>query len=236
MMTKKMYRNITIISFIIGFMLAVQYNTVQNPTERNTSDIWEIRQELSAEKARHSELLSQISSVSTTVDKYEDTEFNNPELLLQQTVDQLKKQAGISPISGPGVTLMIEPSPELLQFGYEINPISPELLIRLINDLYRYNAETIEIDGKRLTYNTPIRDINGKTTVNSEAIDKTNIKINVITQTIEQAEKLKNHLLASTFPDEFYIDNLLLTVHDAKQDIRINSTVTLQKSKYLDVK
>ncbi|AWE06584.1 hypothetical protein DCE79_03920 [Lysinibacillus sp. 2017] len=235
-MTKKMYRNITIISFIIGFMLAVQYNTVQNPTERNTSDIWEIRQELSAEKSRHSELLSQISSISTTVDKYEDAEFDNPELLLQQTVDQLKKQAGILPISGPGVALTIEPSTELLQYGYEINPISPELLIRLINDLYRYNAEMVEIDGKRLTYNTAIRDINGKTTVNSEAIDKTDIKINVITQTMEQAEKLKNHLLASTFPDEFYIDNLLLTVEDAKQNIRINSTVTLQKSKYLEEK
>lgn len=231
-----MYRNITIISFIIGFMLAVQYNTVQNPTERYTSDIWEIRQELSAEKSRHSELLSQISSVSTTVDKYEDAGFNNPELLLQQTVDQLKRQAGILPISGPGITMTIGPATELLQFGYEINPISPELLIRLINDLYRYNAEMVEIDGKRLTYNTAIRDINGKTTINSEAIDKTDIEINVITQTLDQAEKLKNHLLASTFPDEFYIDNLLLTVQDAKQNIRINSTVTLQKSKYLEEK
>ena len=236
MMTKKMYRNITIISFIIGFMLAVQYNTVQNPTERNTSDIWEIRQELSAEKSRHSQLLSSISSVSATVDKYEDSEFDNPELLLQQTVDKLKRQAGILPISGPGLTLIIESAPELVQFGYEIKPISPDLLIRLINDLNRYNAEAIEIDGKRITYNSAIRDINGKTTVNSEAIDKTNIEINVITQSIEQAEKLQNHLLASTFPDEFYIDNLLLSVQEAKQNVRINSTVDIFMSKYLEEK
>ena len=229
-----MYRNITIISFIIGFMLAVQYNTVQNPTERNTSDIWEIRQELSAEKSRHSQLLSSISSVSATVNKYEDSEFDNPELLLQQTVDELKRQAGVLPISGPGLTLSIEAAPELVQFGYEIKPLSPDLLIRLMNDLYRYNAEAIEIDGKRIIYNTSIRDINGKTTVNSEEIDKTNIEINVVTQTLEQAEKLQNHLLASTFPDEFYIDNLILSVQEAKPNVRINSTVDVQKSKYLE--
>lgn len=235
-MTKKMYRNITIVSFIIGFMLAVQYNTVQNPTERNTQDIWEIRQELSEEKEHHSELLSSISDLSNTVNKYEDDDFNNPELLLQETVNELKKFAGILPTSGPGVTLIIEPSQELIQFGYEIKSISPDLLIRLMNEIYRYNAQAIEIDGKRLTYNTAIRDINGKTTINSEAIDKTNIEINIITQTVEQAKKLQNHLLASTFPDEFYIDNLLFTVHDAEQNIRINSTVELQKSSYLSEK
>lgn len=236
MMTKKMYRNITLVSLIIGFMLAVQYNTVQNPTERNTVDIWEIRQQLSQEKERHSELLTQINDVTATVNQYEDVEFDNPELLLQQTVDNLKEQAGILPTTGPGMTLTIEPAEELLQFGYEIKPISPELLIRLVNDLYRYNAQAIEIGGKRLTYNSAIRDINGKTMVNSEAIDDTNVEINIITQSFDQAQKLKNHLLASSFPDEFYIDNLVLTVHEPSERIRINSTVVVQKSKYLSEK
>lgn len=217
-------------------MLAVQYNTVQNPTERNTADIWGIRQELSAEKERHSELLTSITDLTGVVDKYEDADFDNPELLLQETVNKLKEQAGILPTSGPGVTLTIDPSEELMQFGYEIKPISPELLIRLMNDLYRYNAEAIEIDEKRVTYNTAIRDINGKTTINSEPIEKTNIKINVITQTLEQAEKLKNRLLASSFQDEFYIDNLVLSIHDAQQNVRINSTTTVQKSTYLTEK
>lgn len=233
MMTKKMYRNITIVSFIIGFMLAVQYNTVQNPTERDTRGIWEIRQELSEEKKRHSELLSSINTLSNTVNKYEDAEFNNPELLLQETVNDLKKQAGLLPISGPGVTLSIEASQELIQFGYELKSISPDLLIRLTNDLYRNNAQAIEIDGKRLTYNSAIRDINGKTTINSEPIKKVNFEIKVILQTYEQAQKLTNYLLASSFQDAFFIDNLILTVHDAEQNLRINSTVELQLNKYL---
>lgn len=109
-------------------------------------------------------------------------------------------------------------------------------MIRLVNDLYRNNAQAIEIGGKRLTYNSAIRDINGKTMVNSEVIDDTNVEINIITQSFEQAQKLKNRLLASSFPDEFYIDNLILTVHEPSERIRINSTVVVQKSKYLSEK
>lgn len=235
-MTKKMYRNITIISFIIGFMLAVQYNTVQNPTERTTVDIWEIRQQLSAEQERHSELLTAISELSETVNKYEDAEFDNPEILLQQTVDQLKERAGILPVEGPGLTLSVGTSPELLGLGYEIEPVSPELLIRLINDLNRYNARAIEVDGKRLSYNSAIRDINGKTTINGEPVQTTDIEINIITFTYEQAEKMKNHLLASSFQDEFYIDNLVLTIHEAEQNVQIDSVVPVQRSKYLSEK
>ncbi|MEK4385029.1 DUF881 domain-containing protein [Solibacillus sp. FSL W7-1464] len=235
-MTKKMYRNITIISFIIGFMLAVQYNTVQNPTERTTVDIWEIRQQLSAEQERHSELLTAISELSETVNKYEDAEFDNPEILLQQTVDQLKERAGILPVEGPGLTLSVGTSPELMGLGYEIKPVSPELLIRLINDLNRYNARAIEVDDKRLSYNSAIRDINGKTTINGEPIQNTDIEINIITFTYEQAEKMKNHLLASSFQDEFYIDNLVLTIHEAEQNVQIDSVAPVQRSKYLSEK
>ncbi|MBM7665067.1 uncharacterized protein YlxW (UPF0749 family) [Solibacillus kalamii] len=235
-MTKKMYRNITIISFIIGFMLAVQYNTVQNPTERTTVDIWEIRQQLSVEQERHSELLTAISELSETVSKYEDAEFDNPEVLLQQTVDQLKERAGILPVEGPGLTLTVGASPELMGLGYEIKPVSPELLIRLINDLNRYNARAIEVDDKRLSYNSAIRDINGKTTINSEPIQNTDIEINIITFTYEQAEKMKNHLLASSFQDEFYIDNLVLTIHEAEQNIQIDSVASVPRIKYLSEK
>lgn len=217
-------------------MLAVQYNTVQNPTERTTVDIWEIRQQLSVEQERHSELLTAISELSETVSKYEDAEFDNPEVLLQQTVDQLKERAGILPVEGPGLTLTVGASPELMGLGYEIKPVSPELLIRLINDLNRYNARAIEVDDKRLSYNSAIRDINGKTTINSEPIQNTDIEINIITFTYEQAEKMKNHLLASSFQDEFYIDNLVLTIHEAEQNIQIDSVASVPRIKYLSEK
>lgn len=214
-------------------MLAVQYNTVQNPTERDTRDIWEIRQELASEQKRHSELLSSIGEMSDVVYKYEDDEFTNPEQIIQETVEQLERQAGMLPISGPGLTLMIEPSQELMQFGYEIQPIAPQLLIRLLNDLHRHGAEAVEIDGQRITLHSAIRDINGKTTINSMPIDETNVEIKIVTANADDAEKLSSALVASTYRDEFFIDNLQLTIQPAQQHIRIDSTVNLPQYDYL---
>lgn len=217
-------------------MLAVQYNTVQNPTERDTRDIWEIRQELADEKKRHSELLTTIRSLTEVVNKYEDAEFDNPELLLEQTVEELRIQAGVVPVNGPGLTLTVSPSYELVQFGYDIESLSPILLIRLINDLYRYNAETIEIDGQRLTHTSAIRDINGQTSINSVPINNTDIEIKVMTQTFEQAQKMYNHLLASSFRDEFFIDNLNLAIHEAQRTLNIQSIEEVDLNEYLTEK
>ena len=221
-MKKKIITRITIVSFIAGLMIAVQYNTVQNPTSRDTRDVWEIRQELSEEKKRHSELLSEIENVSKFADSYENNDTESQALLLKENVENLKKQAGLMEVSGPGIILNIQPAQELLQFGYEIKPVSPELLVRLINEIYRNNGLYIEVDGQRLTHTSAIRDINGITTVNSVPIDEVDLEIKVITDTYEKAEKLYGYLYASPFRDDFYLDNLNLNIQEALRTITIS--------------
>lgn len=226
-MTKKKYMHITLISFVIGIMLAVQYNTVKSPTDvRDTRDIWEIRQELSEEKKRHSELLTNIRSLNDIVSKYEDAEFSNPEILLRETVDELQRQAGLLPVEGPGLTLSIKPAEELKLYGYKIGTIPPDLLFRLVNDIYRHSGQVIEIDGQRLLHTTAIRDINGKTTINSIPISNSNVEVKIITPSIELANKLYNYLLASSFMDEFYIDNFELQVNEVQSKITIAESTT----------
>ena len=232
-MSKKLNIHITIISFIIGLMLAVQYNTVQNPEKQETIDVWEIRQDLSDEQKLHSQLLIEIRQAQDTVRKYEDDELDNPEAILTQTVDQLKEIAGLKAVTGPGLVLTISPSQETIEFGYEINEIPPSLLIRLVNDIYRYKGQYVEIDGQRLIYSSAIRDINGKTTVGSVPLGKTEIEVKVITATEEQAGKLYNHLLASTFMDEFFIDNMMLQVGQPQAAITIKATDVEISQSYL---
>ena len=228
-----MYIHITIISFIIGIMLAVQYNTVQNPEKQETVDVWEIRQDLLDEQKRHSQLLDEIRQAQDTVRKYEDEELDNPEAILAQTVNQLKEVVGLKEVTGPGILLTISPSLEAMEFGYEINEISPSLLIRLVNDIYRYKGHYVEIGGQRLIHSSSIRDINGKTTVDSVPLGKTGIEIKVITATEEEAGKLYNHLMASTFIDEFFIDNMMLQVGQPQDAITIKATDVKISNRYL---
>lgn len=90
-MRKTVYIRFTIVLLIIGFMLAIQFNTVQNPETRDTRDIWAIRQELSKETETHSELLSEIYVLDQTILKYGNMVSESAELALQDTVEQLKK-------------------------------------------------------------------------------------------------------------------------------------------------
>lgn len=222
-MNQKVIVRITIVSFIVGFMIAVQFNTVHQPTARDTRDIWEIRQELSHEKKRHSELLTEIMETSNMLKQYEDSKEHESSQALNDTVNRLREQVGLSDVSGPGVVLKVTPSFELMEFGYEIKPISPHLLIRLVNEIYRFNGVHIEIDGQRIIYNTAIRTINGVTTINGIPINETDVEIRIITKTFEEAEKLYSYLYSSTFRDDFYIDNLNLIINNAQTDITISA-------------
>lgn len=222
-MRKTVYIRLTIILLIVGFMLAIQYNTVQNPETRDTRDIWAIRQELSRETATHSELLSEVHTLDETIRKYENMVSESAELALEDTVEQLKKDIGLLEQTGPGIIIKVEPSLEGIALGQPIEGISPDLLIRLINEINRFKASDLEVDGKRIIYSSPIRDVNGKTTVNNLPVRNAPFTIKIVTSTFEDAQKMYNQLEASTIGDDFYIDNLKLKIGKAEQNVTISA-------------
>ena len=136
-------------------------------------------------------------------------------------------------MTGPGFTILIKPSFDIIQFGYEVEAIPPMLLQRLINELNRNGAKDIEVGGERISFWTAIRDINGNTTVNGRILSKSNTEIKVLAISYEQAQKLYNYILASSLMDEFFIDNLMLEVTAVEEELTISSTVQLTEQQYL---
>lgn len=203
-------------------MLAVQYNTVQNPKTRDTRDVWAIRQELARETELHSELLSEVRMLEQTIGKYENMRNESPEIALNDTVNQLKKDIGLEPFNGPGLTITVNPSLESIALGQAVDGISPDLLIRLVNEINRFKAKVVDIDGKRIIYSSAIRDVNGKTTVNNLAIRNAPFTIKIGTSSFEEAKKLYNQLVASAIGDDFYIDNLTLEIGDPVNNLTIS--------------
>lgn len=220
-------------SFIIGLMVAVQYNTVKEPSERDTRDSWEIRQELSEEKKRHSQLLSEILTLNEIVNEYKNTETEDQGEILTNTVEQLRQKAGLLEVTGPGIVVTIKPAMELVQAGFPIEPVSPQLLYRLVNEINRFDGQYIEIDGQRIVHTTAIRDINGATTVNGIPISETFIEIKIITESYEKAEKLNNYLNVSSFKDAFYIDNLNLVIGKPVRGLTISEYDGSLSNEYL---
>lgn len=216
-MKRKIFSRFSIILFVIGLMTAIQYNTINEPDSRDTRDVWEIRQELSREKQLHSELLSEVGLLDATLAKYEETSSESPEQALKETVQELRGVAGLTEMTGPGIEVAIEPSAEAVAFGTEIGYIAPDLLIRLINEINRNNGLYVSVDGNRIVNTTAIRDINGLTTVNTIPIQTPPFKIKIASNSMEDTEKLYNHLLSSRILDDFYIDNLSVEI-SAPQD------------------
>lgn len=221
-MKKAVYIRFTIILLIVGFMIAVQYNTVQNPETRDTRDVWAIRQELARETELHSELLSEVRMLEQTIGKYENMRNESPEIALNDTVNQLKKDIGLEEFNGPGITITVKPSLESIAVGQAVEGISPELLIRLVNEINRFKAKVVDIDGKRIIYSSAIRDVNGKTTVNNLAIRNAPFTIKIGTSSFEDAKKMYNQLAASAIGDDFYIDNLTLEIGNPVNNLTIS--------------
>ena len=74
--------------------------------------------------------------------------------------------------------------------------------------LNRFKGFILEIDGKRFTILSSIRDINGMTTVNGLNVSTPPFTMKIISPTIADSEKLYNYLAASAIHDDFYLDNL----------------------------
>ncbi|MBK3494486.1 DUF881 domain-containing protein [Viridibacillus sp. YIM B01967] len=222
-----------IVLFIIGFMLAMQYNTVKNPKQRDTRDLWDIRRELSLEKQRHSELLANIRSLNTTISKYDNLNNDSPDRVLRETVQELKQEAGLTVIKSPGLVLSVDAAMEAKALGQEVPNISPDLMVKLVNDINRFKGNAVVIDGKRIVQTTAIRDINGQTTVNSLAVRTPPFSLIISTSTLADAKKLASYLEASSIADEFYIDNLTLSIGEPQKKLALDAYDRSFENKFL---
>ncbi|MBO0994282.1 DUF881 domain-containing protein [Bacillus sp. SD088] len=215
----------TLITFIVGFMVAVQFNTVKKPDNRDTRDTWELREAINNEMDLQTRLLQEIRLQDKKIHDYSSELQDNKEDVLKQTISELKKEAGLTKIDGPGLILSVKAIDESMLLGQPPPQTSPTVLQRLINELNMYGAKAIAIDGERYINTTVIRDINGETKVGTHSVNDLPFQILVLTESMEVAEKLYNHMQISPVLDDFFIDNLQVDVSDPKGSIELPAYV-----------
>ncbi|WP_075981013.1 DUF881 domain-containing protein [Bacillus massilinigeriensis] len=231
-MDKKKTLNLFIIAIVIGFMIAIQFQTVQKPVVRDTRDTWQLREDLASAKELQSELLLEITSNEEKLAMYETERKQSKEAALIDTIKELKKEAGLEEVNGPGITLIIKPAYEDLLLNHTKAVISPDLLKRLINEMNIYDAKEISIDGKRIINTTVIRDINGEAKIDGHSLNHFPIEIKVVTDDYQNAEKLYNQMKVSKIAEEFFIDSLKISVLEPEAKITLpgyQDTIRIQK-------
>ncbi|REJ05655.1 DUF881 domain-containing protein [Halobacillus trueperi] len=201
---------------LIGFMVAVQFQTTSHETEmRDTRDVWEVREDLKTQQEHQQDLLEKIAGADQTIENYEKQTSREQVETLKSSIESLEKKIGLQKKRGAGVELTIRPIFEEGADGQEYPSVSPHLLSRLLNELNTYGAEDISIGNERLTNLSPVRDVNGSTYVNNRPIGSLPLTIRVLA---EDPEKLQDHMKASPTQDIFNIDNMEI-VFEVKEQL-----------------
>ncbi|HWO95078.1 MAG TPA: DUF881 domain-containing protein [Bacillus sp. (in: firmicutes)] len=217
-MTSKKKFQFTFITIVIGFMIAVMFQTTKQPVVRDTRDMWQLREDLKREQELQAAILKEIRTYEDQLRNYEVEQNNSKKAALQQTLTKLQKEAGLTEITGPGIVLTVEPLFDESLIGQEVKSVSPELLKRLINELNSYEAENVAVADQRIIATSVIRDINGRTKVNDYWLTQLPFKIKVIAK---DAEKLYNRMQVSNAPDEFAVENLKLTISQPLSEVTV---------------
>lgn len=194
----------SIVTTIIGFMIAIQFKTTQEPVVRDTRDILQLRQDLRVEKERQQELNQEIEKQFLLLSQLQDQE--NIEDVMIEALNDLKERSGLTPVSGEGIILEIKPM--YTDFGYIPQTVPPHLLRILINELNIYNARDIAIGNQRIISTSAIRDVNGITHVNARRLPNLPLRVKVLAN---DAEKLHHEMIVSQSVEYFAIENLSLT-------------------------
>ncbi|WP_412095980.1 DUF881 domain-containing protein [Bacillus sp. PS06] len=215
-MGKHMNISFSIVLVVIGFMLAVQFQTVKEPVVRDTRDMWELRDDLKKAQELHSELINEIYKYEEKIVQYNSNRNDGKEEVLKATLEELKEAAGLTEVKGPGIILTVDRA--FNEIGVPSEAVSAEILRRLINDLNSYQAEAIAIDNHRVINTTVIREIQRTTKIDSYSIRSLPFQIKVIAQ---DAEKLYNRMKASEAVDEFFVENLKLSISKPVAEVTI---------------
>ncbi|MFD3448049.1 DUF881 domain-containing protein [Microbacteriaceae bacterium 4G12] len=208
----------TLITLIIGFMLAIQYQTIKHPKTKDTRDEWQLKESLKKEQETQLQLLQQMQKYDQQLAGYETKLSGGKEEALNNTLQQLREQAGLTDMTGKGLTLQLGPLFTDNTPGQAVPVLSPQLLQRLINELNTYGAIAVQVADQRIVATTAIRDVNGRTSVNDVPLPPLPLEIKVITK---DAQKLYDRMKVSNSFDHFAIDNIALTMSKPMEDIRI---------------
>lgn len=211
------------VTILIGFMLAVQYESTRENEAVDTKDMWELRERYIEAKDYEAKLLQEIRTIEEKIAKYETEREHSKGNILRETLVELQAEAGLTEVEGPGIIITIQPQYTFFSDGQTTGYISPDLLRKLINELNMYGASAISIADQRIIHTTSIRDIQGETKIDGFPLRTFPLEIKVIAQDRKTANKLYNGMQISTIPDDFFIDNLSVSISEVKEGITVSA-------------
>lgn len=163
--------SIALISVILGIMLAVQFQTNRTAlpdapiqrAEKLMEDLKKIREE-------RDQLQIDLNHALKRIYDYEQAASKNDGVVeaLKEDLEKTKVAAGMTALTGPGITVTLNDSDQQVEPGQDVSPylIHNEDLLRVINELKAGGAEAISLNGERLVATSEVRCVGPTVMVN----------------------------------------------------------------------
>lgn len=174
------------IAFILGFTVTLSFRSLTHPKPKETADVRQLRESLSQQKMRTEKLNAERSQIEQLLARYEHNPDQQKVKAMKNALQQLKKEAGLTEVSGQGIIIRVEPLISGSLVGQKYHPVTADLLRELINELNSFGAKQISIAGERVIATTPIRNVNGEVYVNDRQIPDVPFTIKVLADHVQQ--------------------------------------------------
>lgn len=218
---------ITTISVIIGFMLAVQFQSYNNNTGAESKDISQLRQDLQKVMEHHQRILTDISKYDQLLYEYENPQNQADSLnAMKEELERIKIFSGLATVEGKGLVITIEDHVfENEQEHSSLSTIFDDDLRYIVNELFGAGAEAISINGMRMTPTTSIRNVGENIQVDTKVI-----KLPYVIKVIGEPDVLESAMKLKGFEEYFLVinkkislkklDKILVPAYDGKGMIR----------------
>lgn len=162
-MKKKEWQiSLTLICFILGLILSIQFRTQRNVQGTiSFARTEEISSMLSQSEKKKKDLESEISTLRSKISEYEKATSEDKAMLrsMQEELERMRIAIGLTRVSGPGIILILDDSKISMKPGEDPNIylIHDEDLLKVVNELFASGAEAIAVNGERLITSSEIR-------------------------------------------------------------------------------
>lgn len=155
----KSYFSVALVAVVLGILLAIQFRTTSAPA---VAPPLNREHELAAEKKNlEKELSSMREEIVDLSNKLEQAGSGQGDAgeVLEKELFKIRRFAGLVPLSGPGVEVLLQnPSRQAnLSSDQNLKSVMDEDLLKIVNSLRTSGAEAIAINDQRILTTTEIR-------------------------------------------------------------------------------
>ncbi|MDI6604895.1 MAG: DUF881 domain-containing protein [Thermoanaerobacteraceae bacterium] len=166
---------LSLVFIIIGFMISVQFKTIQGQSKlaasTNDNRVEELTQQLKNATDEKKTLEQQIEELNKKINILDNTSSKTDAAIntITQELNKYKAIAGFTKMTGPGVIITVNDSDIQPKNGEDPNMflVHDEDLINIVNTLKVGGAEAISINGQRLIATSEIRCVGPTININS---------------------------------------------------------------------